>query len=78
MRMTKKHLLDDFERLKRHTELNLEIEWSGDPHRPRIFRTSKSGDMGNFSPRLTLREMHLWIEAFEDGFNYGFTSKGGD
>lgn len=68
MRILKQHLLDDFENLKKLTHLNLEIEWSGVPQRPRIFNHGSA----NLSPRLSIKELHLWIEGFDTGFREGF------
>ncbi len=67
MRILKQHLLDDFKNLKRLTGLNLEIEWSGVPQRPRIFNNGSA----DLSPRLSIKDLHLWIEAFEEGFTIG-------
>ena len=72
MRITRAHLLNDFEQLKTHLGLNLEIEWSGSPIRPRIFKVSDEDDISHLSPRLPIPEMHLWMEAFSDGFVVGF------
>ena len=74
MRITKKHLLEDFELLKKHTRLNLEIEWAGAPQLPRIHlilpATLPGGtnNVSDLSPKLTMRDMHLWIEEFSDGW----------
>lgn len=82
MRITKKHLLEDFERLVKRSDLNLEIEWAGAPQRPRIHLTlpavlpSGPKEVSDLSPRLTVGDMHLWIEAFGDGFDHGWDAKG--
>ena len=75
MGITKKHLLEDFDLLKRHTDLNLVIEWSGEPPRPRIWRVTEFGDWAENWPRLSVGQMHLWMEAFDSGYGLGYEAK---
>lgn len=52
------------ERVRLTTGLNLQVEYSGDPQRPRIFLDQGEKDIKALSPRATTTQLMMWLDGF--------------
>jgi len=71
-KITKKNLEAKLSMVRQNTGLDLMIEFSGSPRKPRVFMDKGNGVLKELSPRMPVKDIYEWLDAFDIGYTLGY------